>query len=131
MLNDIHNTKYCANRSTLKKKLVPNNFINKSKIYINQFLVLDLKIRANMKANMTAAAIPPAVASSPPVNAPKSPFALTAPIAPFARDAPNPIIGTFIPALAKEDIGSNIPNASSKTPIKTKVTKILAEVIFV
>lgn len=84
-----------------------------------------------MKANNTAAAIPPAVASKPPVNAPTIPRALTAPIAPFAREAPKPIIGTLIPAFANSEIGSNIPKASSKTPIKTKVTKILADVMFV
>ena len=40
---------------------------------IYQLLVLDLKISATIKANKTAAAIPPAVASNPPVKAPKSP----------------------------------------------------------
>ena len=100
-------------------------------VLVYQFLVFDLNIRANINANKTAAAIPPAVASSPPVKAPISPLDFTAPIAPLANDAPKPIIGTFIPALANEDSGSKIPKASRATPIKTNVTKILAEVIFV
>lgn len=78
-----------------------------------------------------AAAIPPAVASSPPVKAPIKPFDLTADITPFASEAPKPIIGTFIPARANSDIGSKIPKACKSTPIITNVTKILAEVIFV
>ena len=99
-------------------------------LYINYF-VLDLKIKAKIKAKITAAAIPPAVASSPPVNAPSNPFDFTALIAPFASDAPKPIIGTFIPAFANSEIGANKFKACNTTPIKTKVTKILAEVMFV
>ena len=61
---------------------------------------------ANKKANPTAAAIPPAVACNPPVNIPNIPLAFTALIAPLASDAPNPTIGTFMPAFAKLLIGS-------------------------
>ena len=84
-----------------------------------------------MKAKNTAAAIPPAVAINPPVKIPRTPEDCAAPIAPFAREAPNPIIGTLIPAPAKLEIGSKIPNACRSTPTKTKVTKILEDVIFV
>lgn len=95
------------------------------------YLVFDLKIKEKIKAKIIAAAIPPAVASKPPVKAPKTPFDLTALIAPFARDAPNPMIGTFIPAFANSEIGAKRLQACKNTPINTKVTKILAEVIFV
>lgn len=71
---------------------------------MHYFFVCDLKIRANKKAKPIAAEIPPAVAVNPPVNTPKSPCVLTAPIAPLASDAPNPTIGTFIPAFAKSEI---------------------------
>lgn len=84
-----------------------------------------------MKANIIAAAIPPAVASRPPVKAPNKPFDFTALIAPFASDAPKPIIGTFIPAFANSEMGAKMLNACKITPIKTKVTSILAEVMFV
>ena len=68
------------------------------------FFVWDLKINANKNAKPIAAAIPPAVAVKPPVNTPKSPCDSTAPITPFASEAPKPMIGTLIPALAKSEI---------------------------
>ena len=68
------------------------------------FFVCEWKIKAKMKAKIIAAAIPPAVAVKPPVKIPRIPCDFTAPIAPFANDAPKPIIGTFIPAPAKSDI---------------------------
>ena len=84
-----------------------------------------------MKAKITAAAIPPAVASIPPVNKPSIPLDLTAPIAPFAREAPNPMIGTFIPAFKTDAIGSKTLIACKNSPIRTNNTSILAVVIFV
>ena len=84
-----------------------------------------------MKPKNIAAAIPPAVACKPPVKIPKMPFALTAFIAPFANDAPNPIIGTLIPAPNNEASGSKSPKPASATPIISNKTKILAVVIFV
>lgn len=81
-------------------------FMNKNKKAhsASYFFVCDLKIKANKNANPTAAAMPPAVAVSPPVKIPKNPWVLIAPIAPFAKDAPNPTIGTLIPALAKSEM---------------------------
>ena len=67
---------------------------------IYYFFVRALKISPNRKAKPTAAAMPPAVASNPPVKTPIIPFDLTAEIAPFASDAPKPIIGTLTPAFA-------------------------------
>lgn len=95
------------------------------------YFVLDLKIKENRNANPTAAAMPAAVASNPPVNAPSSPLDSTADIAPLASDAPKPMIGTLIPACANCAIGSKILKACNTTPIKTNNTKILADVIFV
>ena len=68
------------------------------------FFVCDLNMRAKINAKITAAAIPPAVAVNPPVKTPSKPCDLTAPIAPFASEAPKPIIGTLIPAPAKSEI---------------------------
>lgn len=95
------------------------------------YFVFDFDISENMKAKITAAAIPPAVASNPPVRAPKSPLDSTADIAPLASDAPKPTMGTLIPACANCDMGSNMLNACKTTPIKTNNTKMRAEVIFV
>ena len=66
--------------------------------YMLCYFVFDLEIRENIKAKITAAAMPPAVASNPPVRAPNSPLDSTPDIAPLASDAPKPTIGTFIPA---------------------------------
>jgi len=55
-----------------------------------------LYIRKNI-----AAAIPPAAAFIPPVNAPNSPISFTPLMAPFAKFAPNPVSGTVAPAPAK------------------------------
>lgn len=44
--------------------------------------------------------IPPAAAVSPPVNMPKTPNCLVAVIAPLAKLAPKPMIGTLAPAFA-------------------------------
>ena len=73
-------------------------------LYFLYFFVCEWKMRAKIKAKIMAAAIPPAVAVSPPVNIPRIPCDLTAPIAPFASDAPKPIIGTLMPAPAKSEI---------------------------
>lgn len=62
------------------------------------YFVFELNIKENKKAKPTAAAIPADVASKPPVNVPKRPLDSTPDIAPFAREAPKPTIGTFIPA---------------------------------
>ena len=97
----------------------------------SSYLLLDLNNNPNKKANPTAAAMPPAVACKPPVKTPINPVDLTALMAPLASEAPKPIIGTVIPALANEDIGAKIPTASKSTPIKTKITSILEEVILV
>ena len=64
------------------------------------FFVFARKINAKINAKITAAAIPPEVASKPHVKIPIMPFVLTALIAPFARLAPKPTIGTEIPAPA-------------------------------
>ena len=83
-------------------------------------------MRENMNEKNTAAAIPPAVAVSPPVNNPKTPFVDTCLITPFAKVRPKPQIGTNAPALAKSTIGSYSPKPSKNTPATRKVTKILA-----
>lgn len=88
-------------------------------------------MRENINEKNTAAAIPPAVAVSPPVNRPNTPFVDTCLITPFASVLPNPQIGTNAPAFAKSTIGSYKPRPSKKIPATKKVTKILAEVIFV
>ncbi len=54
-----------------------------------------LYIRKNI-----AAAIPPAAAFIPPVNAPSNPNSFTPLMAPFARFAPKPVNGTVAPAPA-------------------------------
>ncbi len=68
------------------------------------FFVCERKIRAKIKPNMIAAAIPPAVEVKQPVKTPNKPCDSTALIAPFVSDAPKPIIGTLIPAPAKSEI---------------------------
>ena len=72
--------------------------------HIYHFLVCEWKINAKIKAKIIAAAIPPAVAVKPPVNIPRRPCDFTAEIAPFASDAPKPMIGTFMPAPAKSEM---------------------------
>lgn len=91
----------------------------------------ELNINENTKEKNTAAAIPPAVAVSPPVKSPIMPLVETCLITPFASVLPNPQIGTVAPALAKSTIGSYNPNPSKNTPDTKNVTKILADVIFV
>ncbi len=100
-------------------------------ILLSHFFVCDLKISAKTNAKKIADAIPPAVAPSPPVNIPTNPCVSTAPITPFASDAPKPMIGTFIPAPAKSEIASKTPIACRKTPTSSNVTRILADVMFV
>ena len=63
-----------------------------------------------------AAAIPPAVDVNAPVKTPKRPCDFTALIAPFVKDAPKPMIGTFIPALA------NIFNVTNLTSTQWMIT---------
>lgn len=98
---------------------------------MQNYFVLALNISEKTKAKITAAAIPPAVASSPPVNAPKSPLACAPEIAPLAKDAPKPMIGTLMPALANSEIGAKTLKACKIMPISTKVTSMRAEVMFV
>lgn len=95
------------------------------------FFVCEWKINAKMKAKTIAAAIPPAVAVSPPVKIPSNPCDFTAPITPLASDAPKPIIGTLMPAPAKSEIYLKTPTASKNTPISTNVTSMRAEVMLV
>ena len=59
-----------------------------------------LKIKANINEANIAIAIPPADAVNPPVKIPIIPSSLAAMIAPLARLAPKPIIGTVAPAFA-------------------------------
>ena len=100
-------------------------------LLIYDFLLCDLKIKANIYPNPTAAVIPADVAVNPPLNIPKIPNSFTASIAPLARDAPKPIMGTVIPDFANSFIGSNNITACKKTPISSNKTSILAEVILV
>ncbi len=86
---------------------------------------------AKRYAKPTAAAIPPAVAVIPPVNIPRIPSFATASMAPLARLAPKPIMGTVMPDFANSLIGSNMPIACKKTPISSNKTSILADVILV
>lgn len=78
-----------------------------------------------------AAAIPAALAVSPPVKIPKSPFSFTASRIPFAMVYPKPVSGTVAPAPAKLTSGSYKPTAVYATPKVTNNTKILAGVNFV
>ena len=58
-------------------------------VFIYCFFILGLEIKDAIYPKNTAAAIPPALALSPPVNAPINPFSLTASIVPFAKLYPN------------------------------------------
>ena len=65
------------------------------------FFILGLEINDAIYPKNIAAAIPPADAVIPPVNAPIIPDSLTPFIAPFARLYPKPVNGTVAPAPAK------------------------------
>ena len=65
------------------------------------FLILGFAIKDAIYPKKTAAAIPPAEALTPPINAPNKPCSLTPSIAPLARFAPKPVNGTVAPAPAK------------------------------
>ena len=68
------------------------------------FFILDLEIKDAIYPKKTAAAIPPALAVTPPVKAPTIPYSFTPLIAPFAKLYPNPVKGTVAPAPAKSTI---------------------------
>lgn len=91
----------------------------------------ELNISEKINEKNTAAAIPPAVAVSPPVNKPITPLVETCLITPFASVLPKPTIGTVAPAFPKSTMGSYNPKPSKKMPATKKVTKILADVILV
>lgn len=75
--------------------------------------------------------IPPEAAVNPPVNIPKIPNSFVAMIAPRAKLAPKPIIGTLAPAFANSLKGAYTLNTSKTMPIIKNKTNILAVVIFV
>ena len=75
--------------------------------------------------------MPPEAAVRPPVNMPMIPYSLVAIIAPLARLAPNPMIGTLAPAFANSLNGAYTLNTSNTIPIIKNSTNILAVVILV
>ena len=79
----------------------------------------------------TAAAIPAEPAHNGPVRTPSKPFSRIASLVPFTRTLPKPVSGTVAPAPAKSTSLSYTPVAPRITPSTTKVTSILAGVIFV
>ena len=68
---------------------------HQSEIYC--FFIFGFEIKEAIYPKKTAAAMPPALALSPPVKIPKNPFCFTASITPFARLFPNPVKGTVAP----------------------------------
>ncbi len=90
-----------------------------------------LNMSANINDAKIAIAIPPAEAVNPPVNIPIIPSSFAAIIAPRARLAPKPIIGTVAPAFANSLNGAYILKTSNIIPMIKNKTKILAVVIFV
>lgn len=95
------------------------------------YLDLDLKKTEAKKANTIEAAIPPAVAVSPPFKTPSSPSFLTASRTPSAKECPKPSNGTEAPAPANSFKGPYTPIAERKTPRTTHPTRILAGVSLV
>lgn len=65
------------------------------------FFILGFATREAIYPKNTDAAIPPAAAVVPPVNAPTSPISWTFFITPLANKFPKPVKGTVAPAPAK------------------------------
>ena len=65
------------------------------------FFILGFAINEAKYPKNIAAAIPPADAFTPPINAPRRPEFCASVIAPFAKLAPNPRSGTVAPQPAK------------------------------
>ena len=65
------------------------------------FFILGFEMREAIYPKKTAAAIPPAAADVPPINAPTKPCSPTSFIAPLASKLPKPVRGTVAPAPAK------------------------------
>ena len=75
------------------------NLIKQTTIYC--FFIFGFEIKDAIYPKNTAAAIPPAAAVVPPVNAPTKPISWTFCTAPLASKFPNPVKGTVAPAPAK------------------------------
>ena len=95
------------------------------------YLLFGFAKKETTSPDSTAAVIPAEPAHNGPVRTPSNPFSRIASLVPFTRTLPKPVSGTVAPAPAKSTSLSYTPVAPSITPSTTKVTSILAGVIFV